>query len=194
MLGQKQLPGHAVARRNGKDLSVVDKRKQFEQVVLPHLDAAFNLARWLTSDDQDAQDVVQDAYLRAFKFFDSYHGVSSRAWLLTIVRNTTYTWLRQNRQQTNISLVEFDDDDIEDTEAASLEGSLLQEADYQQVREALAALPVEFREVIVLHDLEGLAYKEIALVTNIPLGTVMSRLSRARARLQKDLKERQRGL
>jgi RNA polymerase sigma factor (sigma-70 family) len=194
MLGQKQLPGHAVARRNGKDLSVVDKRKQFEQVVLPHLDAAFNLARWLTSDDQDAQDVVQDAYLRAFKFFDSYHGGSSRAWLLTIVRNTTYTWLRQNRQQTNISLVEFDDDDIEDTEAASLEGSLLQEADYQQVREALAALPVEFREVIVLHDLEGLAYKEIALVTNIPLGTVMSRLSRARARLQKDLKERQRGL
>jgi RNA polymerase sigma-70 factor (ECF subfamily) len=183
-----------VAERNGKTVSLPDKRKQFEQVVLPHLDAAYNLARWLTSDDQDAQDVVQDAYLRAFKFFDSYHGGSSRAWLLTIVRNTTYTWMRQNRQQTNVSLVEFDEDDIEDTEAASLEGSLLQEADYQQVREALAALPVEFREVIVLHDLEGLAYKEIALVTNIPLGTVMSRLSRARGRLQQDLKERQRGL
>ena len=191
MLGQKQLLGHTVAKQNGKDLSVGDKRKQFEQVVLPHLDAAFNLARWLTNDDQDAQDVVQDAYLRAFKFFDSYHGGSSRAWVLTIVRNTTYTWLRQNRQQTNISL---EDDDIEDTESAGLEDALVQEVDTQQVQAALAALPVEFREVIVLHDLEGLAYKEIALVTNIPLGTVMSRLSRARGRLQQDLKERQRGL
>ena len=179
--------GQAVAQRNGKDLSVLDKRKQFEQAVLPHLDAAFNLARWLTGDDQDAEDVVQDAYLRAFKFFDSYHGGSSRAWLLTIVRNTTYTWLRQNRTQTTVSLEE---DEIEDTESASPEGSLLQAVDDQQVREALAALPVEFREVIILHDLEGLAYKEIALITNIPLGTVMSRLSRARSRLQKVLKER----
>lgn len=183
--------GLAVAQRNGKDLSAMDKRKQFEQVVLPHLDAAFNLARWLTNDDQDAQDVVQDAYLRAFKFFDSYHGGSSRAWLLTIVRNTTYTWLRQNRGQSTVSI---EDDDIEDTESAGLEEALIHEVDTQQVQAALAALPVEFREVIVLHDLEGLAYKEIALVTNIPLGTVMSRLSRARGRLQQDLKERQRGL
>jgi RNA polymerase sigma-70 factor (ECF subfamily) len=179
--------GQMVAQRNGKALSVIDKRKQFEQIVLPHLDAAFNLARWLTGDDQDAQDVVQDATLRAFKFFDSYHGGNSRAWLLTIVRNTTYTWMRQNRQQ---SLLSLEEDEIEDTENASLEGSLLQAADSQQVREALAALPVEFREVIILHDVEGLAYKEIALVINIPLGTVMSRLSRARSRLQQTLKER----
>jgi len=179
--------GQMVAQRNGKALSVIDKRKQFEQIVLPHLDAAFNLARWLTGDDQDAQDVVQDATLRAFKFFDSYHGGNSRAWLLTIVRNTTYTWMRQNRQQ---SLLSLEEDEIEDTENASLEGSLLQAADSQQVRDALAALPVEFREVIILHDVEGLAYKEIALVIIIPLGTVMSRLSRARSRLQQTLKER----
>ena len=186
MLGQTVV-WKCVAQRNGKDLSVIDKRKQFEQIVLPHLDAAFNLARWLTGDDQDAQDVVQDATLRAFKFFDSYHGGNSRAWLLTIVRNTTYTWMRQNRQQ---SLLSLEEDEIEDTENASLEGSLLQAADSQQVRDALAALPVEFREVIILHDVEGLAYKEIALVINIPLGTVMSRLSRARSRLQQTLKER----
>jgi len=166
-----------------------DKRSQFEQVVLPHLDAAFNLARWITGDDQDAEDVVQDATLRAFKFFDSYHGGNSRAWLLAIVRNTTYTWLRQNRAQVG-SLVSLEEDEIEDTENATLEESLLQEADTQQVREALAALPVEFREVVVLHDLEGLAYKEIAQVANIPLGTVMSRLSRARGRLHRVLKER----
>ena len=183
----RHMLGQMVAQRNGKALSVIDKRKQFEQIVLPHLDAAFNLARWLTGDDQDAQDVVQDATLRAFKFFDSYHGGNSRAWLLTIVRNTTYTWMRQNRQQ---SLLSLEEDEIEDTENASLEGSLLQAADSQQVREALAALPVEFREVIILHDVEGLAYKEIALVINIPLGTVMSRLSRARSRLQQTLKER----
>jgi len=183
----RHMLGQMVAQRNGKALSVIDKRKQFEQIVLPHLDAAFNLARWLTGDDQDAQDVVQDATLRAFKFFDSYHGGNSRAWLLTIVRNTTYTWMRQNRQQ---SLLSLEEDEIEDTENASLEGSLLQAADSQQVRDALAALPVEFREVIILHDVEGLAYKEIALVINIPLGTVMSRLSRARSRLQQTLKER----
>jgi RNA polymerase sigma factor (sigma-70 family) len=186
----------AAAVRNGKNLSVQDKdkRRQFELIVLPHLDAAFNLARWLTGDDQDAQDVVQDATLRAFKFFDSYHGGNSRAWLLAIVRNTTYTWLRQNRGQSTMAMVSLEEDEIVDTESDSLEGTLLQEVDAQQVRAALAALPVEFREVIILHDLEGLAYKEIALVTNIPLGTVMSRLSRARGRLQKDLKERQHGL
>jgi RNA polymerase sigma-70 factor (ECF subfamily) len=160
---------------------------QFEEIALPHLDAAFNLAYWLTGDSQDAEDVVQEAYLRAFKFFDSYRGGNSHAWLLAIVRNTTYTWLRQNR----MNVGELLEDELPDTNLVSLESSLLQKADFQRLREAIAALPVEYREVIVLHDLEGLAYKEIASVANIPLGTVMSRLSRARDRLQKSLIDRQ---
>ena len=160
---------------------------QFEQVALPHLDAAFNLAFWLTGDSQDAQDIVQESYLRAFKFFDSYHGGNSHAWLLAIVRNTTYTWMRQNRMNAGEML----EDELPDTNLVSLESSLLQKADFQRLREAIAALPVEYREVIVLHDLEGLAYKEIASVANIPMGTVMSRLSRARDRLQKTLIDRQ---
>jgi RNA polymerase sigma factor (sigma-70 family) len=160
---------------------------QFEQVALPHLDAAFNLAYWLTGDSQDAEDIVQEAYLRAFKFFDSYHGGNSHAWLLAIVRNTTYTWMRQNRMNAGEML----EDELPDTNLISLESSLLQKADFQRLREAIAALPVEYREVIVLHDLEGLAYKEIASVANIPMGTVMSRLSRARDRLQKTLIDRQ---
>jgi RNA polymerase sigma-70 factor, ECF subfamily len=159
-----------------------EKRRLFEETVLPHLDAAFNLARWLTGSDQDAEDVVQEAYLRALKFFDGYHGGSSHAWLLAIVRNTAYTWLRQNRMA---GVTDLPEDDLLDTEIVSLEESVLQRADVQRLREAIAALPIEFREVIVLHDLEGLAYKEIAAVANIPLGTVMSRLSRGRDRLQK---------
>ncbi len=152
--------------------------------MLPHLNAAYNLARWLTGDDQDAQDVVQEAYLRGFKFYDSYHGGDSGAWLMTIVRNTAYTWLRQNRMHEIPT--EFEDD-LPDTESLSLEGHFLQQTDIVHLREAIAALPIEFREVIILHDLEGLAYKEIAAIVNIPLGTVMSRLSRARGRLQKHL-------
>ena len=165
-----------------------NKHRQFEEIALPHLNAAFNLAYWLTSDSQDAEDIVQEAYLRAYKFFDSYRGGNSHAWLLAIVRNTTYTWLRQNRMHEGVLLLE---DELPDTEIGSLESSFLQKADFQHLREAIAALPVEYREVIVLHDLEGLAYKEIATVANIPLGTVMSRLSRARDRLQKSLIARQ---
>lgn len=160
-----------------------DKRAQFEQLVVPHLNAAYNLARWLTNDDQDAQDVVQEAYLRAFKFFEGYRGGDSRAWLLTIVRNTAYTWLRHNRMHETAPF----EDELEETDAVSLEGWVLQQADHQLLREAIAALPLEFREVVILHDLEGLAYKEIAAIANIPPGTVMSRLSRARDRLQKHL-------
>jgi RNA polymerase sigma-70 factor, ECF subfamily len=174
-------------------LDAVQARKKgadFEETVLPHLNAAYNLARWLTGDDQDAQDVVQEAYLRAFKFFDGYHGGDSRAWLLTIVRNTAYTWLRQNRMHEIPT--EFEDE-LPDTESLSLEGAFLQEVDYKLLREAIAALPVEYREVIILHELEGLAYKEIAAIANIPMGTVMSRLSRARGRLQKHLCVREEG-
>lgn len=153
---------------------------------MPHWKAAYNLARWLVGHEQDAEDVVQEAYLRAFKFFDGFHGEDSRAWLLTIVRNTAYTWLRQN-QRPEVS-TEFDEElhSVESDETTS-ESALIRMADYQALREALEALPVGYREVIILHDLEGLAYKEIAHIVDIPLGTVMSRLARARKRLYQDL-------
>lgn len=167
-------------------LQTQHKRQQFEDLVLPHLDSAFNLARWLMANDQDAEDVVQEAYLRAFKSFEGYRGGNSHAWLMAIVRNTAYTWLRQRRTPE----VPFDEE-WQEAEVASLEHSFLEQADYQLLREAIADLPVEFREVIVLHDLEGWAYKEVAAMTHIPLGTVMSRLSRARGRLQKYVMDRQ---
>jgi len=164
------------------------KQARFEEVVLPHLDAAYNLARWLTRDEQDAADVVQEAYLRALKFFDGFHGGDSRAWLLAIVRNTGYTWLRQNRA---LDLAVFDEElHSGGCEAFNPERLLLQRADRQLVRAALEELPVEFREVLVLRELEGLSYKEIAAIAGLPLGTVMSRLARARQRLEQALTRR----
>ncbi len=160
------------------------KLAYFEQTVLSNLDAAYNLARWLTRDDRDAEDVVQEACLRAFRFFDSFHGGDSRAWLLTIVRHTCYSWLRKNRAH---ELVAFDEE-LDGVETAlNPEELLLQNADQQLLRKAVEELPIEFREVIILRELEGLSYKEIASVTRIPLGTVMSRLARARKRLQHGL-------
>ena len=157
------------------------KLEQFEQTVLAHLDAAYNLARWLTRDDRDAEDVVQEAYLRAFQFFDGFHGGNSRAWLLTIVRHTCYTWLRKNRTPESVPF----DEELDVVESgASVEELLLQSVDRQLLHRALDELPVEFREVIVLRELEGLSYKEIAGIVGVPLGTVMSRLARARCRLQ----------
>jgi RNA polymerase sigma factor (sigma-70 family) len=162
---------------------------RFEQAILPHLAAAYNLARWLTRDEHNAEDVVQDAYVRALTFFDSFHGGNSRAWLLTIVRHTCYTWLQHNRPQDRTT--EFDEEIHSlDGETSNPETLLLQQANQQLLREALEALPVEFREVIVLRELEGLSYKEIAGVADLPLGTVMSRLARARQRLQVWLTER----
>ncbi len=154
----------------------------FEQTVLPHLDAAHNLARWLTHSNQDAEDVVQEAYLRAFKFFDSFRGGDSRAWLLMIVRNTCYSWLRKNRMPE--ASTSFD----EETNAVacystSPEDLFQLHADREVLQHALEELPVEFREVIILRELERLSYKEIAYVTHVPVGTVMSRLARARRRL-----------
>jgi RNA polymerase sigma factor (sigma-70 family) len=151
---------------------------------MAHLDAAYNLARWLTRDESDAEDVVQEACLRAFRFQASFHGGNARAWLLAIVRNTYYTWLQKNRAQT--LNVEFTDDTVAavDYDLATTADSverLLQEDDTRQlVRRALERLPAEFREVIVLRELEDLSYREIAQIADIPLGTVMSRLSRAR--------------
>lgn len=160
------------------------KLAYFEQNVLSNLDAAYNLARWLTRDDRDAEDVVQEACLRAFRFFDSFHGGDSRAWLLTIVRHTCYTWLRKNRAHELVTL----DEELDGVETSlNPEELLLQNADQQLLRKAVEELPIEFREVIILRELEGLSYKEIARVTGVPLGTVMSRLARARKRLQQCL-------
>ena len=163
-----------------------DKQERFEAVVLPHLDASYNLAHWLTRNEHDAQDVVQEAFLRAFRFFDSFRGSNSRSWLLTIVRNTCYTWLQQNRQSDVLTNFEEDKHDVEDT-AALPDVLLLQGDDHQKIRQAVEALPPEFREVIVLRELEELSYKEIAVIAQIPIGTVMSRLARARQQLEQSL-------
>ena len=163
-----------------------ERLKLFEQTVLPHLDAAYNLARWLTGNDHDAQDVAQEASLRAFRFFGTFRGENARAWLLTIVRNTFYTWLRKNRPPENT--VEISDEALvaEDV-LANVEAVSPRFADADAVRQAIAELPVEFREIVILRELEGFSYKEIAELAEVPIGTVMSRLARARKLLQKRL-------
>jgi RNA polymerase sigma factor (sigma-70 family) len=162
-------------------LSEQSKVVRFEEIALQHLGAAYSLARWLVHNEHDAEDVVQEAYLRALKFFSGYYGGDSRAWLLTIVRNTCYTWLQKNRAL----VTEPIDDNLDEVgvDFADPEALLLQQVDSQMVRQALQELPVEFREVVVLREMEGLSYKEIAVIVDIPIGTVMSRLKRGRQRL-----------
>jgi len=160
-----------------------DKLARFEQAISPHLDAAYNLARWMTRNEHDAQDMVQEAYLRAFKFLDTFQGVDARAWLLTIVRNVCYTWLQKTRAQEKTTIF---DEEIHSGDSDSLNPATLalQSADQDLIRYALDQLPTEFREVVVLRELEGFSYREIAEIANIPTGTVMSRLARARDRLK----------
>lgn len=167
----------------------MERLQNFEEATLPHLRAAYNLARWLTRNAADADDVVQEAYLRAFKHFGSFHGGDGQPWLLAIVRNTCYTWMQHNRSpELTIPL----DDELHEIESKDLnpDALLLQSADTQMVRQALEDLPVEFREVLVLRELEGLSYKQIVEVADIPMGTVMSRLARARKRLHESLASR----
>ena len=158
----------------------------FEQEVLPHLDAAYNLARWLTRNDQDAQDIVQEAYLRAFRFFPGFRGGDARAWLMKIVRNTCYTWLHVNRPLQDAA--EFDENFFpRDSRAPNPEEVVLQNDSAALLRTALEKLPPNSREVLILRELEGMSYKEIADITGMPVGTVMSSLSRARGRLRQAL-------
>ena len=160
-----------------------NKIGSFEQTILPHLDAAYNLARWLTRNEHDAEDVVQEAYLRAYRSFGGFNGTDGRGWLLTILRNTCYTWLRRNRAD-QLS-TPFDEEIHQEVVVSpNPEELLLQNADRQRLQDALEELPVEFREALVLRELEGLSYKEIADVSGVPVGTVMSRLARARDRLK----------
>jgi RNA polymerase sigma-70 factor, ECF subfamily len=159
------------------------KLAQFEQIVMPHLNAAYNLARWLMRNEHDAEDVVQEAYLRAFRFFDGFQGGDGRGWLLAIVRNSCRTLLRQSGGRE--SAAEFD----EQMHSARAPGSdpeerMLRQTGIDSVRHCIDGLPAEYREVIVLRELEEMSYKEIAEAASVPLGTVMSRLARARARLQ----------
>ena len=157
--------------------------------MLPHLRAAYNSAYWLLRNQDDAEDVVQEAYLRAFRFFAGYHGGDSRAWLLKIVRNTCYNWLQQNRSRELAEPIN-DEIDLIESLAPDPEAFLIQSEDSEALRGALNDLPIEFREIVVLREFEDLSYKEIATIADIPIGTVMSRLARARKRLQQQLATR----
>ena len=165
-------------------MSERDRAAKFEEKILPHLDAAYNLALWMTRDSVDAEDVVQEAYLRAFKFFDGFHGGDSRSWLLKIVRNTCYSWLQKNRGL--LAMAEFDEEQ-HGADSLDAEAELIGKIDSRMLRPLLDELPLEFREIVILRELEGLSYKEIANVSELPLGTVMSRLARGRERLQTGL-------
>lgn len=162
----------------------------FEQVILPHLNSAYNLARWLLGDDGDAQDVVHDSFLRAHRYFDSFDGSDGRAWLLGIVRNACFTLLKGKRGQQSPPVDTLDVASGGDT---SPERMLILEEDLGALRNCIEALPPEYREVVVLRELEELSYKEISSAAGLPAGTVMSRLNRARIRLETCLKGKAKG-
>ena len=168
--------------------------ESFEAVVLPHMRAGYNLARWLLRNDQDAEDVTQEAIVRAFRFVDGFNGDNPRAWLLTVVRNSAYTFLQQNRARelgTEFDEVLHSEPASNGRTSETPEVLVLRSAQQRLLNEAVDALPVEFREVFVLREMEGLSYKEIADMARIPIGTVMSRLSRARRQLQAAVAGRQ---
>jgi len=185
-----------VAKRNGEPVSGQDDRDRFAAVVLPHLGDAFALARWLTGNRADAEDVVQEACLRAFRGIGGFSGGNARAWLLTVVRHTAFTWLAKNRSSALVVT-----DDLEAIEQAQRgpsagepgvptpETALIAKADAMRLEAAISALPTPFKETLVLREMQGLDYREIAEVTGVPVGTVMSRLARARRRLIASLGE-----
>jgi len=158
---------------------------RFEALVLPHLDAAYNLARWLARDPHDAEDVVQDACVRALRYVGSLHGANPRAWFLAIVRNAFYDWLGRNRPAEIVDAYEDTIEAAADQAVVDPQQSAIRSAELRTLSDAMAALPLQFREVLVLRELEDLSYKEIARVADIPVGTVMSRLARARSLLRR---------
>ncbi|MFD1557251.1 sigma-70 family RNA polymerase sigma factor [Paraburkholderia silviterrae] len=160
--------------------------RRFETLVIPHMNSAYSVARWLTHNDQDAQDVVQEAYVKAFRFIDSFQGVDARAWLLTIVRNAFYTWYQQNKARAAESQVFEEDAYVPEPGDGGIESPevlVMRDQNRKQVNKALSMLSLEHREIIVLREIEELSYKEIAGIVGIPMGTVMSRLGRGRQQL-----------
>ena len=178
-----------VVKKSEEDHSLEVGLVSFEEAILPHLDAAHNLARWLVRNEQDAQDVVQEAYLRAFKSFAGFRGSNGRAWLLTIVRNTSYTLLKKMHA---VDLTTTFDEEIHGSGDETVSPvTILERSDNAElIKEAMDNLPAEFREILVLRHQEGLSYKEISNIAQIPPGTVMSRLARARAKLREYLAAR----
>jgi RNA polymerase sigma-70 factor (ECF subfamily) len=175
-----------------------NKRARFEREVLPHLDAAYNLARWLLRDDTDAEDVAQEACLRAYKYYDGFRGGNAKAWLLKIVRNSCYSWFKDNPRGESMTPDEdgrLDPEHERALQAAghdnpSPEARMLAAADHALLRASLDTLPATYREVLVLREIDELSYREISEIADVPIGTVMSRLARARALLQSRLASR----
>ena len=173
------LPHRAEAASNAR----------FQALVLPYLDAAYNLARWLTRDDADAQDVVQESMVRALRYFGSFHGTDARVWLLAIVRNTFYTLRAKHAPELSRDPLDDEAHPLIDP-GPSPESVALLAVDVGALQEALARLPETWREVLVLRELEECSYKEIAAITGQKMGTVMSRLARAREKLREELTHR----
>jgi RNA polymerase sigma-70 factor (ECF subfamily) len=188
-LKDRPAPPASSLMREELPLAEPDPRPRFEATFLPHLAAAYNLARWLTRDRHDAEDVVQEAYLRALRSYGSFQGGDGRAWFLAIVRNTCLTWFKRNRPPQPI--VRFDES-VHDSPADTPgpDRRLIESARRDALHQALEDLPVEFREAVVLRELEELSYKEIATVTGVPIGTVMSRLARGRSLLREQMSNR----
>ena len=192
-------PRHTMTPREiGKHVPDRDRSEEFQRLAMPHLKSAYQLSRWLTRSDHDAEDVMQEAYMRAFKYFESFHGTDARTWLLSIVRNTYCTWRERQPARAEadpIARVKSDEADalffeLADEREPRPDAALLREADQTMVDAAIRALPLEFREVVVLREIEELSYKEIAAVLDVPIGTVMSRLARGREQLRRDLARR----
>ena len=184
-----KIVNFAIVKKTEPDHAEPAELASFEQAMLPHLDAAHNLARWLLRNEQDAQDVVQEAYLRAFRSFAGFRGTSGRAWLLTIVRNTSYTLLKKNRA-TDLT-TPFDEEIHASGHESASPATLLERAeDSELIKNAMEELPAEFREILILRHQESLSYNEIGETLKIPIGTVMSRLARARGKLKEYLAAR----
>ena len=168
------------------DFMIESPTERFERLALPHLDAAYSLARWLARDERAAEDIVQEAYLRAFRFFHAFRGEDARPWLLAIVRNCHRSALEQKKRHAATPLGDNDDADIAAADPTP-ETSAIQTGDGRRLDQAIAALPEEFREVVILRELEEMSYRDIAAATGAPIGTVMSRLARGRALLREKL-------